>query len=78
MANIRTKLIHMLGGLTKKECEGDIVIAKINARLEGERRAYQEILNEMNIEYGNPEWGNYIYKFVKCSVEQLTTGDKCQ
>lgn len=76
MANIRTRLIHWLGGVTKEESKGDIVIAKINARLEGERRAYQEILNEMNIEYGNPEWGNYIYNFVKCSVEQLTAGDK--
>lgn len=76
MANIRTKLIHLLGGVTKKENEGCIVLAKMNAGLAGERRATQKILDVMSKEYGNPMWGETVYKYVKESFKMLTAGDK--
>ena len=72
MANIRTKLIHLLGGLTKKECEGDAAMARIDGELKGMRRALQETLDVMNEEYGNPEWGQIVYKFVKDYLEEIS------
>ena len=72
MANIRTRLIHMLGGVTKKECDSAAAMARIDGSLKGQRRALQETLDVMNEEYGNPEWGHVVYKFVKESLEEIS------
>ncbi len=72
MANIKNKIIHLLGGVTKKERDGDAVAAKVYARWEGKKLAFQEILDTMNNLYGNPKWGEIIYNYVKESLEEIS------
>lgn len=72
MASIRTKLIHLLGGVTKKESDANAAMARIDGSLKGKRRALQETLGVMNEEYGNPEWGQIVYKFVKDYLEDIS------
>ena len=72
MANIRTRLIHMLGGVTKKECDSAAAMARIDGSLKGKRRALQETLGVMNEEYGNPEWGKIVYNYVKDYLEEIS------
>ena len=72
MANIRTKLIHMLGGVTKEECDWAAAMARLSGVLKGEKKALQETLDVMNEEYGNPEWGHVVYKFVKDYLEEIS------
>lgn len=68
MANIRTKLIHMLGGVTKEECN---TRARIEAYKDGQWIALMGTLKVMEGEYGNPEWGDIVYNYVKDSLEEL-------
>lgn len=62
----------MLGGVTKNECDSAAAMARIDGSLKGKRRALQETLGVMNEEYGNPEWGQIVYKFVKESLEEIS------
>lgn len=67
MTNIRTRLIHLLGGVTKKESDSNIAMAKID----GSRRALLQTLYVMNDAYGNPKWGHIVYSFVMDYLEDL-------
>lgn len=67
MANIRTRLIHMLGGVTRKEHDDSIRMAKRH----GAWDAFMDTLNVMEKEYGNQEWGSVVYNYVKDSLLSL-------
>lgn len=67
MANIRTGLIHLLGGVTKKEHDDSIRKEKRH----GAWDAFMDTLNVMEDEYGNPEWGSVVYNYVKDNLQAL-------
>lgn len=67
MLNIKTKLIHLLGGVTKKEHDDSIRNAKRSASFD----AFFDTMKVMEREYGNPEWGDIVYNYVKEYLEAL-------
>lgn len=71
MANIRTRLIHMLGGVTKEEWDQFVLAEKLSSFTEGKHYALVDTLALMEREYGNPEWGTIVYNHVKNSREEL-------
>lgn len=71
MANIKTRLIHLLGGVTKKESDSELA-TRIIALNKGKELAMHEMLDVMNEAYGNPKWGNIVYNYVKQSLEEIS------
>lgn len=65
MANIRTKLIHLLGGVTKEEHSEYLSEIRKDALWEGMWIALSHTMKCMKDNYGNPEWGQIVYNFVK-------------
>lgn len=72
MLNIKTKLIHLLGGVTKKESDSELAVTRIIALNKGKELAMHEMLDVMNEEYGNPEWGHIVYEFVNDYLEEIS------
>ena len=72
MIGIKTKLIHWLGGVTKKESDANAAMARLSGVLKGEKKALQTTLDVMNEMYGNPKWGQIVYNFVKCYLEEIS------
>lgn len=71
MTNIKTKLIHWLGGVTKKECNTYVSRAKQEAHKEEQWIALYNTLKFMEDEYGNPEWGSVVYNYVVDALQKL-------
>lgn len=71
MANIRTRLIHMLGGVTKEELREYLSREISDAHRDGKWLALFYTMKCMEDNYGNTEWGHVVYNHVKNSLEEL-------
>lgn len=65
MTSIKTRLIHLLGGMTKREHKTEIDRMRVDTFFEGQRSVVHDVLEVMNGIYGNPKWGEIIYNYVR-------------
>lgn len=60
MANLRTKLIHWLGGITIDEAD----TRTQNDFDAGVTFAFHRVLNVMQANHGKEDWGEQVYSYV--------------